>query len=111
MGKKLGLPAGREDVLRPEVNIRLGAAYLAQLLQSLKEPLLAIPGYNAGGGAIRQKIREIPHAQADEFVESIGANETREYARKVFRNWAIYRLVYGEGRERVPRVRFPLPAP
>ncbi|HOU54717.1 MAG TPA: transglycosylase SLT domain-containing protein [Myxococcota bacterium] len=111
MGKRLGIPAGREDVLRPEVNIRLGAAYLSQLLQSLKEPLLAIPGYNAGGGAIRQKRKEIPHAQVDEFVESIGANETRDYARKVFRNWAIYRLVHGEARQRLPRVRFTLPVP
>jgi soluble lytic murein transglycosylase len=105
MAKILRLEATPDALRRPDVNVRLGAAYLSRLIRDLHEPLLAIPGYNAGGGAIQRKLTEMPGASLDELVESIGATETREYARKVFENWAVYRLLYGSGEERLPRVR------
>ena len=95
MGRKLGIEATPETLRRPEVNIRLGASFLSDLLKRFKEPLLAIPGYNAGGGAIGRWLKENPGALLDEFVEGIGATETRDYARKVFESYAAYTFLYG----------------
>ncbi len=106
MAKVLRLEATPETLRRPEVNVRLGAAYLSRLIRDLHETLLAIPGYNAGGGAIARKLTELPGAPLDEVVESIGATETRDYARKVFENWSAYRWLYATGKDRLPRVSF-----
>jgi len=70
------------------------------------EPMLAIPGYNAGGGAISKWLSGNPGVPLDEFVEEIGAEETREYARKVYGSYAAYSLLYGKGADRFPVVRF-----
>ena len=97
MGAKLKMDVTPDSLRNPDVNIRLGAAYLSELLSNLKEPIYAIPGYNAGLGAIRKWLKAHPGVPADEFVEEIGAEETRDYARKVFESYAAYRLLWGEG--------------
>jgi len=106
MARRLGLRATERTLRRPDVNIRLGAAYLSRLLKRFGEPLLAIPGYNAGGGAISRWLSANRGVSLDTFVESIAAHETRDYARKVFRSFAVYRLLYEEGARRFTRVRF-----
>jgi soluble lytic murein transglycosylase len=106
MAAKLSLEATPRTLRRPEVNVRLGTRYLADLLKQFNEPLLAIPGYNAGGGAIARWRKAHPTAPLDVFVEEIGAQETRDYARKVFESYAIYRLLYGDGPDRYVHVRF-----
>jgi len=106
MAKALRMEVSPEALRRPEINVRLGAAYLSRLLKTLRWPLVAIPGYNAGGGAMSRKLSEMPKAPLDELVESIGASETRDYARRVFENWAVYRWLYGSGDDRLPRVVF-----
>ncbi len=106
MGKRLKLTATPDTLRRPEVNIRLGAAYIALLLRRFHNPLLAIPGYNAGGGAIASWLRANPGVPVDVFVEEIGAEETRNYARKVFESYAAYRFLYGRGADRFVTVRF-----
>ncbi len=106
MAKSLKLTATPETLRRPEVNVRLGAAYIARLLRRFRNPLLAIPGYNAGGGAVASWLQAHPGVPLDVFVEEIGAEETRNYARKVFESYAAYRFLYGEGRERFVPIRF-----
>jgi soluble lytic murein transglycosylase len=106
MAKDLKLTASPESLRRPEVNIRLGAAYLSRLMKRFGNPLLAIPGYNAGGGAISKGLTSRPGIPLDEFVETIGAEETRNYARKVFESYAAYRYIYGTGPGRFTRVDF-----
>ena len=103
---RLKLDATPETLRTPAVNIRLGAGYLAELLKQLHDPLLAIPGYNAGGGAISKWRAAHPKAPLDEFVEEIGAQESRDYARKVFESLVAYRLLYAEGPDRFVTVRF-----
>lgn len=106
MAKTLHLTATPETLRRPEVNVRLGAAYISRLLRRFHNPLLAIPGYNAGGGAIGSWLKAHPDVPVDAFVEEIGAEETRNYARKVFESYAAYRLLYGQGADRFVTVRF-----
>lgn len=106
MAKKFGLKVSEETLRQPQVNVRLGAAYLAKLLQKFKEPLFAIAGYNAGEGAVSRWLKERPKAPLDVFVEAISAEETRNYTRRVFESYAAYRFLYGQDKERVLLLRF-----
>ena len=106
MAARIKVTATPETLRKPETNIRLGAAFLSILMKEFKEPILAIPGYNAGGGAIRGWLANHPGVPLDVFVESFGAQETRDYARKVFESYAAYRYLYGTGADRLTRVRF-----
>lgn len=106
MAKRLDLTATPQSLRRPEINIRLGAQYLSSLLKRFEQPLTAIPGYNAGGGAIAKGLSAHPGIPLDEFVETIGAEETRNYARKVFESYAAYRFLYNQGGDRFSRIRF-----
>ncbi len=106
MARSLKLTATPETLRRPEVNVRLGAAYIARLLRRFHNPLIAIPAYNAGGGAVASWLKAHPAVPVDVFVEEIGAEETRNYARKVFESYAAYRFLYGRGGDRFVRVRF-----
>jgi soluble lytic murein transglycosylase len=82
--RQAGLPAPmRSQLLLPEVNIPLGSAFLASLLQRFDgEAALAAAGYNAGPGAAK---RWLPPASMDidVWAENIPFNETRAYVQRV----------------------------
>ena len=81
---------------RPDLNIRLGAAYLGDLLSQLDgSKVRAVAAYNAGPAAVGRWIRARPDAEVDEWVEQIPAAETREYVKHVLGSYGAYRLVYG----------------
>src|SRR5262249_32655349 len=61
MGKQIGLPGDEESLKKPEINIPIGCHYLSVLRGEFPDnPLLAIPGYNAGGGAPKKWLRDHP---------------------------------------------------
>jgi soluble lytic murein transglycosylase len=97
VARRLGLRRpGRADLLDPETNIRLGAAYLGRLLRSFDgAPALAIAAYNAGATAVGRWRRAGAGLELDEFVEEIPYDETRGYVQRVLRSWAAYRLLAG----------------
>lgn len=103
---QLKISVSRERLRDPAVNTRLGARYLGSLLQKFGNPVVAIPGYNAGGGAISRWLKSMGDVQIDAFVESIPAWEAREYARKVFESFAAYNYLYGQQPYRVVKVDF-----
>ena len=75
----------------PERNIRLGAAYLDQLIALWNgDPFRSIASYNAGPGA----VSSWPEPPADEdpalWVERIPYPETRYYTKKVIDNLMGY---------------------
>ncbi|HSH84740.1 MAG TPA: transglycosylase SLT domain-containing protein [Guyparkeria sp.] len=74
----------------PGVNIALGAAYLAQMVERFddKHPL-AIAAYNAGPGRIRGWLPEAPMS-GDVWVDTILFDETRAYTRAVLAGMVIY---------------------
>jgi soluble lytic murein transglycosylase len=82
-------------LLDPDLNLRLGSAYLGELLKrfdGVEE--LALAGYNAGGGAPAKWRRERPHLELDEWVEEIPISETRGYVKRVLRSYNTYQLLY-----------------
>ncbi|AUX39892.1 uncharacterized protein SOCE26_012870 [Sorangium cellulosum] len=110
MAKPLGLPWSAEALRRPEINVALGCRYLSVLRGQFPDnPLLAIPSYNAGGGAPKRWITERPSQSFDLWVERIPYEETRLYTKRVLASLAVYEHLYAADQPS-EALRTPLPA-
>ncbi|MBI5177829.1 MAG: transglycosylase SLT domain-containing protein [Nitrospinae bacterium] len=86
-----------DDLHTPEVNIKLGAHYLAGLIRAHGGSLpLAFANYNAGPRPVERWKQKFPAEDVSVFIERIPYNETREYVKKVLRNYSVYRGIYAE---------------
>ncbi len=91
------------DLFDPATNIKLGTIYINDLLQRFDGSLpLAIAGYNAGPGRVRQwldKMGDPRGGQADmiDWIETIPYTETRIYVQRVMENLQIYRAKFSGG--------------
>lgn len=93
--KPLGLPYDARSLKRPAINIALGARALKSLVDRFDQnPLLAIPGYNAGPGRPARWVKERPHVDFDVWVERIPFRETRRYTKRVLASRATYAVLY-----------------
>lgn len=89
-----GTTMSATQLTQPEVNIRLGTAYLAGLLRRFRGDMpLALAGYNAGPGAA-QRFSRLSRADMDLFFERIPFVETRAYVQRVLQTYGIYRWLY-----------------
>lgn len=81
---------------QPAVNIRLGTRYLQRLSSKFKNqmPLMAA-AYNAGPHRVESWLSSFGHLDMDEFIEHIPFVETRNYVKKVTRNYGVYKALYG----------------
>jgi soluble lytic murein transglycosylase len=93
MAKKAGLRHFHEnDLLNPEINIKLGTIYLREMLDSFGDkPEYAFAAYNAGDNRVVDWQSAGNFKGTDEFVESIPFTETRDYVQAIVRNEMIYR--------------------
>ena len=88
----------RDDLKKPAVNIQLGVKYLSGLLSDFEDNIIfALASYNAGPNKVRQWIDIRSDLKPLEFMESIPYKETRNYVKKVLRNYVIYKTLYGNG--------------
>ncbi len=104
---KLKRPAPHQ-LYTPDLNIRLGTAYLRQVLQRLGDnPVLATAAYNAGPRRVERWLPEESLA-AETWIESIPFDETRTYTQRVMSYTVIYERRLGrEPRrlsQRMPRI-------
>ncbi len=84
-----------EDFLEADLNLRVGADYMADQLNKFNnEIFVAFAAYNAGPNGA-QSWRKISGDDADVFLETIEFSETRLYVELVSENYAIYRYLYG----------------
>lgn len=84
------------DLLNPDLNIKLGMNYLAQMLGQFGRIEYAAAGYNAGPGRARQWIAERGGLDIEDWIETIPFTETRGYVQGVLRYAANYRRLYKE---------------
>lgn len=102
-GRRVAERIGLKDfdaasLLEPGVNVTIGTAYLQGLADQYDGDWPKVfAAYNAGPGAVARWTARMPHAETDEFVESILYRETRIYVRKVLFNWSLYHRIYGSG--------------
>jgi soluble lytic murein transglycosylase len=84
------------DLLNPQLNIKLGMNYLAQMLGQLGRPEYAAAGYNAGPGRAKAWVAARGSLDMEDWIESIPFSETRGYVQGVLRFAANYRRFYKE---------------
>lgn len=98
-GKPLKLPTDAKSLLRPDVNIPLGTAYLAKLRAEFPENGgYAVPSYNAGEGATHRWLSPPLAPTFDLWVESIPYDETRKYTKRVLASYWAYIALYEPAR-------------
>jgi len=79
------------DLLDPALNVALGAAELARLLELFDGRLpVALAAYNAGPNAAERWLPTVP-MDADVWIENIPFNETRAYVRRVLWHSLVFR--------------------
>jgi soluble lytic murein transglycosylase len=97
VAKHLGVPLFTDELFDPEVNIRVGAAYLGGLLKRFGGQIaLAAGAYNAGSHAMMRWCDQWGNRPLDEFVELVTYDQAREYIKRVLTVYAHYRWLYGE---------------
>lgn len=90
--KRLGAPwTGGDSLYQPETNLRLGTAYLRQMLDRFSGfPYLAIAAYNAGPAPVERWRLARAQLEPDFFIESIPYKETRDYVTRVLAFSVVY---------------------
>ncbi len=95
---RIGAPyQGQADLEQPALNVRLGTAYLGEMLRQFDGVLAhASAAYNAGPGRSEAWLKAAPDLPLDAWIETIPFGETRGYVKNVL----SFRLIYAylEGR-------------
>ena len=88
----LGLPRPSERELRqPTANLRLGANYLAEMLERFDGNLImASAAYNAGPNRVDGWVRDNAGQPAAVWIENITFGETRDYVKSILAFRAVY---------------------
>jgi soluble lytic murein transglycosylase len=98
VARKLKVPYSRNRLTRdPAYNLRLGQAYLANMIRDYDGSLiLALAAYNAGPLRVERWLRRYGDPgpsiyDAIDWIESIPFTETRTYVQRVLENLTVYR--------------------
>ena len=95
--RKLGIrPFRTSKLTNAEINVRIGTAYFADLVERFGAVHLALASYNAGPTAASRWAAERPGVDRDEFIDDIPYPETQHYVKKVLGTAEDYRHLYGE---------------
>lgn len=84
-----------DQLYNPQLNIKLGTAYFADMLDKFGRIEYAAAAYNGGPGRVDRWLKTLP-SEIEDWVDSIPITETRLYVQGVLRNTAHYRRLYSE---------------
>jgi soluble lytic murein transglycosylase len=98
LSKKLKIRlASKENLFDPDLNVRLGARYLGDLVKEFNGALVpAIASYNAGKRSAKRWWDKRGDEPIEVFIEKIPYQETRNYVKKVLGYFREYRRIYGK---------------
>ena len=98
VARKLGVPHALPMLTgNPHHNMRLGTAYIEQMLNQFSGATpLAAAAYNAGPGRVNEWVQSYGDPRTGfigmlDWMEQIPFSETRNYVQRVLENMAIYR--------------------
>lgn len=86
----------KEKLYNAETNIKIGVEYFSKLLEHYDNINLAIVAYNAGMGNVDKWIEQGIILEDGSNIENVPFKETNIYARKVLRDYEIYKKLYSE---------------
>jgi len=87
----------RSQLLKPEVNIRLGIRYFEVLVDRYEGDVeLALAAYNAGAEVVDRWQKRYPTKNRLLFLDLMPYAETRNYVTLIGRNYYWYSKIYGE---------------
>lgn len=93
--QRLGIrPFTTARLTNPEVNIRIGMAYFADLRDQFDQLADALAAYNAGENRVVRWRAERPNVPLEEFIDDIPFPETQHYVKRVLGTAEDYRLLY-----------------
>jgi len=105
---EVGEKATPRTLMKPEVNLKIGARYMAWLWSRFNENAALVPSaYNAGEGAVRRWLEEDAARPLDMFIEEIPYDETRRYTRRVLQTYGVYHWL---AQQQLPQIRARLPS-
>ncbi|MCX8507195.1 MAG: lytic transglycosylase domain-containing protein [Alphaproteobacteria bacterium] len=113
MARQLRLPYARAKLVDVNFNVRLGGAYLKQLLQTYRgDYVLAVAAYNAGPGRVNAWLDELGDPRDGKqdvvaWIEQIPFTETRIYVQRVLEGLKVYRRLLAVRTDRVKREGLP----
>jgi soluble lytic murein transglycosylase len=87
----------------PDVNVRIGTAYFADLMKQFGDPAFALAAYNAGENRVARWRAERPGVARDEFIDDIPFPETQNYVKRIIGTAEDYRILYGAGAQAAVR--------
>jgi soluble lytic murein transglycosylase len=97
VARQIGLrPFTTASLTRPEINVRLGTQYFADLVRRFNgNTAAALASYNAGENRVDRWLAERPGLDRDEFIDNIPFPETQGYVKKILGTAEDYRVLYG----------------
>lgn len=85
----------QDDLYNPDMSIRFGSRYLANLFQQFPNQPQAVAGsYNGGADNLARWISRSRGNEADRYVPEIGFSQTKDYVYKVMANFWTYQRLY-----------------
>ncbi len=102
IARRIGIRYNREALTDPRYNIKLGTAYLQELLNDYNGSYpLAIAAYNAGPRNVDAWLQEFgdprqKNVSIINWIEEIPISETRNYIQRVLETYYIYQLRLGQ---------------
>ena len=90
VAKSLNMRSRHPDLFSPEINVRLGSTYLAQMKERFGSLALAAAAYNAGPHRVSRWLGRTTFEIPEAWVEAIPFNETRRYVQQVMAFMAVY---------------------
>ncbi|MBL8555903.1 MAG: lytic transglycosylase domain-containing protein, partial [Phenylobacterium sp.] len=103
VARRMGEPYSAASLYEPEYNMKLGSAFLGQLVNQFSGSyVMAAAGYNAGPGRPTQwtAVCGDPRGATSDpldFIECIPFSETRNYVMRVLENMTVYRAKMAGG--------------
>lgn len=95
------------QLFSPDINLELGCYYLSWLLEIFEGNFaISLAGYNGGPTSAKTWHEKNGTLDADEFIEEIPFEQSRNYAKKIIRSYVAYEAVYGIEKDQFSRQSF-----
>lgn len=91
---KVNVELNEENILEPDINIKLGTKYISMLIKKYGNINLALAAYNAGSRNVDGWINKGILKEDGSDIENVPFKETNNYVRKILRDYEIYKEIY-----------------